>query len=89
MSRTVKSEWVVDYRGASDVGVTEWGARRQSELKRGARSQRNWCPGSLSDFLSQPRWGGERLGPLQDPCAREWKRRQLWGGGLGSTLASE
>lgn len=35
MSRTVKSEWVVDYRGASDVGVTEWGARRQSKLKGG------------------------------------------------------
>lgn len=54
MSRTVKSEWVVDYRGASDVGVTEWGARRQSKLKGGQGASETGAQAHFLTFFLSP-----------------------------------
>lgn len=40
---------MVDHRGASDVGLTGWGARRQSKLKGGQGASNT---GALAHFLT-------------------------------------
>lgn len=56
MSRTVKSEWVVDHRGASDVGVTGWEARRQNKLKGGQGASETGAQVHFMTFSAQMGW---------------------------------